>query len=285
MRAAAGDGEPVGARRRRARQPVRRRRAARRADRDLRARRPRHRDRRCSRGRSRGQLTLTSTEELDPRLRPERLRAQACPRGDRGRRSGPPPRRTSPCPGSRIGFLKRTSAVNASGSRSDGQAARLRPHPVRDRAREAERPSRVQRVQVDRVVVAGDGGVAAAEVVRAAATAAVTGGSSNVGRRGQRVVAVAALEVRRRRSSHTSSSPTRTSVTKSNSRPRRCGRSSLTETLSASVLAEQQRAVLDDPVGDVHDADGAERRLAPAAPCASRTRARAGRSAGARRAA
>ena len=43
------------------------------------------------------------------------------------------------------------------------QAARLGPHPVRDRRREAER-LRGQRVHVDRVAVAGDGGVAAAEV-------------------------------------------------------------------------------------------------------------------------
>ena len=43
------------------------------------------------------------------------------------------------------------------------QAAGLGPHPVRDRPREAER-LRGQRVHVDRVAVAGDGGVAAAEV-------------------------------------------------------------------------------------------------------------------------
>ena len=43
------------------------------------------------------------------------------------------------------------------------QAARLGPHPVGDRRREAERLRR-QRVHVDRVAVAGDGGVAAAEV-------------------------------------------------------------------------------------------------------------------------
>ena len=43
------------------------------------------------------------------------------------------------------------------------QAAGLGPHPVRDRRREAER-LRGQRVHVDRVAVAGDGGVAAAEV-------------------------------------------------------------------------------------------------------------------------
>ena len=46
-----------------------------------------------------------------------------------------------------------------------GEAARLRPHPVGDRAREAERLRRPA-VQVDRVVVARDAGVAAPEVVR-----------------------------------------------------------------------------------------------------------------------
>ena len=76
------------------------------------------------------------------------------------------------------------------------QAARLGPHAVGDRAREAERLGD-QRVQVDRVVVAGDGGVAAAEVVREAPVA-VTGGSSNVRRVAGGLVAVAALEVRRR---------------------------------------------------------------------------------------
>ena len=44
-----------------------------------------------------------------------------------------------------------------------GQAARLQPHPVRDRARHAEQLG-AERMQVDRVAVAGDLGVAAADV-------------------------------------------------------------------------------------------------------------------------
>ena len=83
------------------------------------------------------------------------------------RTSKPPPSRTpnATCAGRNSGSLKRTSTVNASGQRrlELGQAARLDPHPVRDRARHAEQ-LRAPAVQVDRVAVARDRAVAAADV-------------------------------------------------------------------------------------------------------------------------
>ena len=91
------------------------------------------------------------------------------------RRSGPGPAAGSAC-GSE------TSTVKASGSRPSScrEAAGLAPHPVRDRPREAERPGG-QRVQVDRVAVARDGGVAAAEVARQPPLGAEPGTSSPTG--------------------------------------------------------------------------------------------------------
>ena len=68
----------------------------------------------------------------------------------------------APAAGSACGSAPRPRTRRAGGLERR-QAAGLRPHPVRDRRREAER-LRGQRVHVDRVAVAGDGGVAAAEV-------------------------------------------------------------------------------------------------------------------------
>ena len=99
-----------------------------------------------------GQLELTSTEELTARRRPAQLRRQDALEvtvdGEAVLRLAERDR-----PGSRIGFLKRTSAVNASGSRS---AARQRAfvHIPWAMARGKPNGLAAPGVQVDRVVVA-----------------------------------------------------------------------------------------------------------------------------------
>ena len=271
--------EPVGPRRRRAREPVRRSGLDERSSPTSRVlgtgslfARP-----------IRGQLYARRSARCStPRLRPERLPALSVPSRWpwTAKRSSASPNVTFE--GSRIGFLKRTSTVNASGSRS---AARQRAfvHMPCAIARGKPNAFAVQPVQVDRVVVAGDGGVAAAEVV---GQAPLGGHRRDLERPGSRarLVAVAALEVRGDVLPDELVAHAR-SETKSNCAPAPVRAQLAHRHASDKRLAEQQRPVLDDPVGDVDDADGAERRLAPAAPCAARTRARAGTSAAARRAA
>ena len=146
------------------------------------------------------------------------------------------------------------------------QAARLRPHPVRDRRREAER-LRGQRVHVDRVAVAGDGRVAAAEVAAEAPL-----GAAPAARRRDRGTAspsCARAELAACRGAATCwCSPRRLAADRDLGQQSRrcwpfgCGAQLGRAHAERQLLADPDPAVLGDPVLDVDQADRAEREAA-----------------------
>ena len=158
-------------------------------------------------------------------------------------------------------LLKRPRAVKASGRRAERrEAAGLGPHAVGDRAREAER-LRGQGVHVDRVAVAGDGGVAAAEI--AAAASSSRSPAARVALRPRRRAASSPLPRRRSwRPSQASSSPTRASVTIAKCGPSGAAASAVGADLQRQLARRPRRPVLDDQVVDVDEADRAEREAA-----------------------
>ena len=155
--------------------------------------------------------------------------------------------------GSRIGFLKRTSDAERGGQPAQrGEAARLRPHPVRDRAREAEQLRRPG-VQVDRVAVARRRRRSGGRGRRAGATARSAGGSGGASSAGGVRSPPPSLARFVDSPSQTSSSPTRASR---DDRERAAARVRLERRrpdAHRQRLAEPQRPVLDDPVGDVDE--------------------------------
>ena len=213
----------------------------------------------------------------------------ACPSRRRAPRSGV----ASPLEGHRRGQQDRPAELDLDRERvrrlrlQGGDAARLRPHPVGDRAREPE-GLRGEIGHVDRVAIARHAGVAAAEV---ALQLPVGGGAAVRGRRGG--ACCRPLRSRRRGAASCSGPPTpahrHARLGDDREAPGRAGaarRASDMRAASSRSPASIGRQLL-DRVGDVHEADragtGTARRSS--APCAGRRRARAGRWRAARRAA